>query len=257
MPFGLRILTDESTITSGSDILVTPNNLFKVYGPIQSDTYQPLTIGGDITLATDATANVLLNNLKANKLIAYPGNDIIVNTDVDYGIRTNLLRGIDNTSAIISFIPNGLSIVGYRINLGNSDNGEVQMNNNGLRFRATGAILNDYEEDEYVGTLANSTPASTQVTFKFSRIGNIVTVSLVPLSTTYNLTSTQALFSITIPTTYRPTSYRTILGRLSSSATGIVVISLIITGPGLLFIDASGPAPINLNGAMIGGSYCI
>ena len=295
-PNGLRVLTDQSTITSGGDILVTPNSLLKVYGSIQADniepidladdmtitggigksillkpgngmvkvsdiiqcdTYQPLAIGGDITLATAATANVVLNNLKANKLIAIPGNDIVVNADVDKGIRVNLLKGIDNSSAVINFMPNGLTISGYRIYLGNSDNGEVQINNNGLRFRSSGSILNDYEEDEYVGTLANSSPASTQVTFKFSRIGNTVTVSLVPLSSTYGLTSTQAIFSITIPTTYRPTSYRAVLGRLSSSATGIVAISLIITSPGLIFIDASGPAPINLNGAMLCGSYCL
>ena len=295
-PNGLRILTDQSTITSGSDMLVTPNSLFKVYGSIQTnniepidlvddmtitggigksiilkpgngiiqaaniikcDTYQPLTIGGDITLSTIATANVILNNQKPNKLIALPGNDIIVNADVDKGIRVNLLRGLDNSSATITFVPNGLYIVGYRIYLGNSDNGEIQINNNGLRFRATGSILNDYEEDEYVGTLANSTPATTQVTFKFSRIGNIVTVSLVPLSSTFIITTTQSLFSVTIPTIYRPASYRAVLGRLASLATGVVAISLIITGPGLLFIDASGPAHINLNDAMLGGSYCL
>ena len=111
-PYGLRVLTDESTITSGSDILVTPNNLFKVYGPIQSDTYQPLTIGGDITLATDATANVVLNNLQTNKIIAVSGNDIVVNADVDKGIRVNFLKGLDNTSATINFMPNGLTISG-------------------------------------------------------------------------------------------------------------------------------------------------
>ena len=256
-PFGLRVLTDESTITSGSDILVTPNNLFKVYGPIQSDTYQPLTIGGDITLATDATANVILNNLKANKLIALPGNDIIVSADTDYGIRTNLLRGIDNTSAIMTFVPNGITIVGYRIYLGNSDNGEVQINNNGLRFGASGSILNNYEEDTYVGTFANATPVATQVTFKFTKIGNTVIVSMVTLNTTCILNSTQALYSITIPTTYRPATYRTVLGRLASSAAGIVPISLIITNAGLIFIDTSGPVPLNINGAMLGGSYCL
>ena len=48
-PYGLRVLTDESTITSGQNIIMTPNNLLQVYTPIQCDNYQPLTIGGDIT----------------------------------------------------------------------------------------------------------------------------------------------------------------------------------------------------------------
>lgn len=107
-PYGLRVLTDESTITSGSDILMTPNNLFKVYGAIQSDSYQPLTIGGDITLATTATANVLLNNLKANKIIAYPGNDLVFTTDATQSVRMSSLQassiaGFDDIMLISNF----------------------------------------------------------------------------------------------------------------------------------------------------------
>ena len=87
-PFGLRVLTDESTITSGSNILVTPNNLFKVYTPIQCDTYQPLTTNGDITLATVTGANVVVGNLKANKIIAPTGSDLtLTTTDFDRGIK--------------------------------------------------------------------------------------------------------------------------------------------------------------------------
>ena len=79
-PYGMRFLTDQSTITSGSDILVTPNNLFKVYGPIQSDSYQPLTIGGDITLATASLAKVITNNLELNTITAPISSDLILAT---------------------------------------------------------------------------------------------------------------------------------------------------------------------------------
>ena len=163
-PYGLRVLTDESTITSGSDILVTPNNLFKVYGAIQSDSYQPLTIGGDITLATTATANVLLNNLKANKIIAYPGNDLIFTTDATQSVRMSSLQassiaGFDDimlisnfktgTTKIMTVKSNYLTLDGNFIYIGLTDiNSQTVIRNSGLRFGTTGnALLNAYEVD--------------------------------------------------------------------------------------------------------------
>ena len=36
-PYGIKMLLDQSTITSGQNIIMTPNNLLQVYGPIQCE----------------------------------------------------------------------------------------------------------------------------------------------------------------------------------------------------------------------------
>ena len=222
-PYGLRVLTDQSTITSGSDILVTPNNLFKVYGPIQCDTYQPLTIGGDITLATTATANVLLNNLKANKIIAYPGDDIRVVTDSNKFLRANNISTLniagDPTSFALSIVntkadstgqlyiwSDSTYIDGNNIYVGSvSNNGSLNIVNNGIKFGTTGnALLNAYEVNTYTGTFSNMTTTATSFTIRFTKIGNVVTVSLDTPAVFAQLTNTAgATFSATIDSKYR------------------------------------------------------
>ena len=261
-PNGLRVLTDASTITSGGDILVTPNSLLKVYGSIQEnniepidladdmtitggigksvllkpgsgmvkvsnimqcDTYQPLTIGGDITLATTTSANVILNNLKASKLIAVPGNDIIVNADVDRGIRINFIKGISNSSGNITFTSTGVNISGTTTNstmilsadhlaieannniyLGATNSATITVRNNGFKFGATGnAALNVYEEDVYTGTFTNVSTAVPSFTFRFVRVGRQVTVTL-DEQTTYTqiIAAGGSVFSQTINSKY-------------------------------------------------------
>ena len=220
-PNGLRILTDQSTITSGGNILVTPNNLLQVYGPIQCDTYQPLTIGGDITLATVATANVLLNNLKANKIIAYPGNDLFIATDPGNNVKIDSLLvttigGTSNTlvisnnkaslTGVMTLQADNVFIDGSNIYIGlSTSNGQTIISNNGIKFGTTGnALLNAYEVNTYTGTFSNMTTTATSFTIRFTKIGNVVTVSLDTPAVFAQLTNTAgATFSATIDSKYR------------------------------------------------------
>ena len=96
-PYGLKLLLDQSTITADSNIIVTPNNLTQVYGNLQTDCIQPLTINGDINLVTASAANVLVGNLKAAKLIAYPGNNLQLVTDSGQFVKVPALR-VDSIS---------------------------------------------------------------------------------------------------------------------------------------------------------------
>ena len=218
-PYGIKVLLDQSTITSGQNIIMTPNNLLQVYGPIQCDTYQPLTIGGDITLATTATANVLLNNLKANKIIAYPGNDLFLTTDPDNNVKIdNLLAttigGTSNTlvisnnkaslTGVMTLQADNVFIDGSYIGLSTS-NGQTIISNKGIKFGTTGnALLNTYEVDTYTGTFSNMTTTASSFTVRFTKIGNVVTVSLdtpTVFSTITNISG--ATFSLTIDSKYR------------------------------------------------------
>ena len=220
-PYGLRVLTDASTITSGSDILVTLNNLFKVYGPIQSDTYQPLTIDGDITLATVATANVILYNLKANKIIAPTGNDLFLTTDPDNNVKIdNLLAttigGTSNTlvisnnkaslTGVMTLQADNVFIDGSNIYIGlSTSNGQTIISNNGIKFGTTGnALLNAYEVNTYTGTFSNMTTTATSFTIRFTKIGNVVTVSLDTPSVFSSIQNVSgATFSVNIDSKYR------------------------------------------------------
>lgn len=96
-PYGLKLLLDQSTITADSNIIVTPNNLTQVYGNLQTDYIQPLTINGDINLVTASAANVLVGNLKAAKLIAYPSNNLQLVTDSGQFVKVPALR-VDSIS---------------------------------------------------------------------------------------------------------------------------------------------------------------
>ena len=76
---------------------MTPNNLTQVYGNLQTDYIQPLTVNADINLVTASAADVLVGNLKAAKLIAYPSNNLQLVTDSGQFVKVPALR-VDSIS---------------------------------------------------------------------------------------------------------------------------------------------------------------
>ena len=269
-PYGMKVLLDQAIITAGQNIIVTPDNLFQVYGPIQTDTYQPLTIGGDITLATAPTAKVLVTNLQANKIVSDPGNDVIFTVDSDRYIKLSRCTADQITSTNnslimrndkpsndgqISILSDNIVIAADIVKIGvNSTAGETIIANKGIRFGTTGnALLNSYEEDAYTGTLTNSSPSTTTITFRFVKVGKMVSVTMANISAVFQLTNSSAAFSATIASKYCSSANIALIGVLSNNNN----MQVIITTVGGLFIDAGGTVPINLNGAVFNGSYCI
>ena len=188
-PFGLRVLTDESTITSGSNILVTPNNLFKVYGPIQCDTYQPLTTGGDILLSTAYNAKVLIGRLQTNYIASPTGNNLSIVADND--LSAIVTNDFDvSAGGNINLISDYVKIDGaYAVTIGGlHPAGTTIISNKGFQFVTSSAVgnalLNAYEENVYTGTFTNMSTSSTpSFTFRFVRVGGQVTVTLDAQST--------------------------------------------------------------------------
>ena len=205
-PNGLQILTDQSTITSGSDILVTPNNLCKVYGAIQSDSYQPLTAGGNLNLVTDSTAKVIVGNLQANKITSIANGDLTL--WADYNLFLNSVNNINISAAVNANISSDTSVAIDGANFVNiglvHSTGVTVIGNTGIRFKATGnALLNAYEEDSYTGSFTSMVSSQPSFTFRFVKVGKTVTVSLNNRTVTSGITSTNgATFSQTINSKY-------------------------------------------------------
>ena len=248
-PYGLRVLTDESTITSGQNIIMTPNNLLQVYTPIQCDNYQPLTIGGDITLAMTTLAKVVTNNLQLNTITAPISSDLILattTTDLSryvkvFNLQTNRITSpMDDELIITTLDPtkyikiinstgillqsgailisgtgnnNSVGISGDSVSIDGTNNiylglintGTITVRNNGIKFGTTGnALLNAYEVNTYTGTFSNMTTTATSFTIRFTKIGNVVTVSLDTPAVFSQLTNTAgASFNVTIDSKYR------------------------------------------------------
>ena len=324
-PYGMKMLLDQSTITSGSDILVTPNNLFKVYGPIQCDSYQPLTIGGDIMLTTIPTAKVITNNLQVDKLSSNTGNSLIIASDGNISLNTpsgskmitnnveagQLASATDNdlvvrgrrnlglfagenilisatteNSGLINILGTGLilqannmtigkvgsnyttSIISDQVSLDASNSlflgldytsGKTVIGNRGIQFGSLGnALLNAYEVNTYTGTFSNMTTTATSFTIRFTKIGNVVTVSLdTPsvFSTIQNISG--ATFSVNIDSKYRKSTDVILPAIMQDVGGGSTPFRIRISVLGYLTIMA----PSNVVGTQylmfINGSYIV
>ena len=209
-PYGLRLLTDASTITSGSDILVTPNNLFKVYGPIQCDTYQPLTTGGDILLSTAFNARVLIGRLQANYITSATRTNLSIVADND--LSTIVTNDFDVAAGSnINLIANYMKIDGYTVTIGGLyPTGTTIISNKGFQFVTSSAVgntlLNAYDENIYTGTFTNVSTAVASFTLRFVKVGQQVTVTL-DEQTTYTqiIAAGGSVFSQTIGSKYLST----------------------------------------------------
>ena len=210
-PYGLRLLTDASTITSGSDILVTPNNLFKVYGPIQCDTYQPLTTGGDILLSTASNAKVLIGRLQTNYIASATGNNlsIVANNDLSTVVTNDFDVAAGRN---INLIANYMKIDGYTVTIGGLyPTGTTIISNKGFQFVTSSAVgnalLNAYDENVYTGSFTNVSTAVPSFTLRFVKVGKQVTVTL-DEQTTYTqiIAAGGSVFSQTIGSKYCSTN---------------------------------------------------
>ena len=200
-----------------------------------------------------------------------------ITSNIDFTVSTTNLTTITSKGAIIqadditigktgnatlTLIANQVTLTTSQIFLDatsifigpNTATGKVIVENTGIQFGATSnALLNSYEEDSYTGMLSNSSPSTTTVTFKFIRIGKVVTVSLMTILSVYTLTNSLVIFTTVIPAKYCPTANMTVMGRQSNMAS----LSFTISSAGVIGLEASGLIPISLNGARISGSYCL
>ena len=130
------------------------------------------------------------------KIIAYPGNDIFINTDANQYIRTNRISAeqvttfsnlllISNYKSVtkdgrLYLLADYIAINGRTsINIGADNIGETIIGNKGIRFGSTSsALLSTYEQDTYTGTFSNFSITAASFTLRFVRVGNVVTVSL-------------------------------------------------------------------------------
>lgn len=262
VPYGLKLLLDQSTITADSNIIVTPNNLLQVYGKLQCDEIQPLSIGGNINLVTAANAFVTMGNVKVSNLYAFPGNDLYLTVDSGQYVKATAIR-TDSVSPSVA--ASNLTIFG---NVGNNpksvifnssgiefnntispNTGEIKLNMAGLRFGTGNALLNNYEENTYTGTFGF---AATTFSIKFVRIGKVVTyTNLTSIST--NISEGIYTFSTTIDSKYRPSI--TICNAICIDSSPLLLGGISIYDFGALVLLL--PTAANTVNLLFSGSYCV
>ena len=262
VPYGLKLLLDESTISAGNNITFTPNDLLKIYGKLQCDEIQPLTIGGDINLVTAINAFVNLGSVKVTNLRAFPNNDLYLITDSGQYVKAAALRvdsiapsvAASNLTIFGNVSGNPKKVVfdssGIEFNNSISPNtGEIKLNMAGLRFGSGTALLNAYEEDTFTGTFGFS---STVISIKFVKVGSLVSFSILTGLNT-NVSAGSYPFTTLINTKYCPNNsvYIPICVDITPS---LVLGCVSITNGGSFTLTVPTANGINIQ---YSGSYCI
>ena len=259
VPYGLKLLLDESTISAGNNITFTPNDLLKIYGKLQCDEIQPLTIGGDITLVTAVNAFVNLGSVKVTNLRAFPNNDLNLITDSGQYVKATAIRtdsiapsvAASNLTIFGNVTTNPKTVVfdssGIVFNNSISPNtGEIKLNMAGLRFGTGNALLNNYEENNIYGYFAGML---NLMYLRFVKVGNMVTITAPSAQITKGSTTSVA-FTPSIIAKYR-NSYDIAFPIFCDNGTAF----LKLTSAGDLSVTLpASPSTVNL---IISGSYAI